>query len=38
VLATVVEQPDAGGRTPSDLDLVDLTPDEIDQLEAEWGR
>jgi non-ribosomal peptide synthase protein (TIGR01720 family) len=28
----------SGGRTPSDLDLVSLTQDEIDQLESEWGR
>ncbi|MFD7663677.1 amino acid adenylation domain-containing protein [Streptomyces sp. NPDC059788] len=29
---------DAGGRTPSDLDLVALTQDDIDQLETEWGK
>jgi amino acid adenylation domain-containing protein/non-ribosomal peptide synthase protein (TIGR01720 family) len=28
---------DTAGRTPSDLDLVALTQDEIDQLEIEWG-
>lgn len=28
-------RPDAGGRTPSDLDLVSLTQDDIDELEAE---
>jgi non-ribosomal peptide synthase protein (TIGR01720 family) len=27
----------AGGRTPSDLDLITLTQDDIDQLESEWG-
>ncbi|MGW0330971.1 amino acid adenylation domain-containing protein [Streptomyces sp. NPDC003011] len=30
------EHPDAGGYTPSDLALVDLSQDEIDGLEAEW--
>jgi amino acid adenylation domain-containing protein/non-ribosomal peptide synthase protein (TIGR01720 family) len=30
------ERPDAGGYTPSDLALVDLSQDEIDMLEAEW--
>ncbi|GAB6901774.1 non-ribosomal peptide synthetase [Kineosporia succinea] len=28
--------PDAGGHTPSDLDLVELTQDDIDELEAEF--
>jgi non-ribosomal peptide synthase protein (TIGR01720 family) len=27
-----------GGRSPSDLTLVDLAQDEIDELEAEWGN
>ncbi|GKQ38417.1 hypothetical protein ALMP_49490 [Streptomyces sp. A012304] len=30
------ERPDAGGYTPSDLALVELSQDEIDGLEAEW--
>ncbi|OKK04807.1 non-ribosomal peptide synthetase [Streptomyces sp. CB03234] len=30
------ELPDAGGYSPSDLALVDLSQDEIDGLEAEW--
>ncbi|MFF2650666.1 amino acid adenylation domain-containing protein [Streptomyces sp. NPDC058045] len=30
------ERPDSGGRTPSDLALVELSQDEIDGLEAEW--
>ncbi|WP_324607026.1 non-ribosomal peptide synthetase [Streptomyces griseus] len=29
-------RPDAGGHTPSDLALVDLSQDEIDGLEDEW--
>ncbi|MCE0446744.1 hypothetical protein LT493_25725 [Streptomyces tricolor] len=29
------EAPDAGGHTPSDLSLVSLSQDEIDDLEAE---
>ncbi|MCG8915317.1 condensation domain-containing protein [Actinokineospora sp. PR83] len=28
---------DVGGHTPSDLDLVDLSQDEIDEFEAEWS-
>ena len=32
------EQPGAGGRTPSDLALVDLTQGEIEQLESGYGR
>ncbi|MEU5002603.1 amino acid adenylation domain-containing protein [Streptomyces sp. NPDC021622] len=40
-LVAHAEQPDAGGRTPSDLPLVALDQGEIDQLEAmlniEWG-
>jgi non-ribosomal peptide synthase protein (TIGR01720 family) len=30
------EGPDAGGHTPSDLDLVSLSQDDIDELEAEF--
>ncbi|MGW7057976.1 amino acid adenylation domain-containing protein [Streptomyces sp. NPDC054904] len=30
------ERPDAGGYSPSDLALVELSQDEIDGLEAEW--
>ncbi|MFD8917918.1 amino acid adenylation domain-containing protein [Streptomyces sp. NPDC059569] len=30
------EKADAGGRTPSDLELVTLSQDEIDRLEAAW--
>ncbi|MEU4210579.1 amino acid adenylation domain-containing protein [Streptomyces sp. NPDC026206] len=30
------ERPDAGGYTPSDLALVELSQDEINMLEAEW--
>ncbi|MGC9441182.1 amino acid adenylation domain-containing protein [Streptomyces sp. WG5] len=30
------ERPDAGGWSPSDLALVELSQDEIDGLEAEW--
>jgi non-ribosomal peptide synthase protein (TIGR01720 family) len=30
------DRPDAGGHTPSDLALVELSQDEIDGLEAEW--
>ncbi|WP_050515576.1 non-ribosomal peptide synthetase [Streptomyces rimosus] len=37
-LAACAEQGDAGGRTPSDLDLISLTQDDIDQLETEWGK
>ncbi|MER7727955.1 amino acid adenylation domain-containing protein [Streptomyces sp. NPDC096323] len=35
VLAEHAEAPDAGGYTPSDLSLVSLSQDEIDELEAE---
>ncbi|MBK1783696.1 non-ribosomal peptide synthetase [Prauserella cavernicola] len=28
----------AGGHTPSDVDLLDLDQDEIDDFEAEWGE
>jgi non-ribosomal peptide synthase protein (TIGR01720 family) len=31
-----VEQPGTGGRSPSDLPLVTLTQDEIEQLEREF--
>ncbi|MGH3937020.1 MAG: condensation domain-containing protein, partial [Pseudonocardiaceae bacterium] len=31
-----VEQPGAGGRTPSDLGLLSLSQEEIDEFEAEW--
>ncbi|KOT62638.1 hypothetical protein ADK43_09805, partial [Streptomyces rimosus subsp. rimosus] len=37
-LAACAEQGEAGGRTPSDLDLISLTQDDIDQLETEWGK
>ncbi|MFH8349191.1 amino acid adenylation domain-containing protein [Streptomyces sp. NPDC018045] len=37
-LVACAAQTDAGGRTPSDLDLVSLTQDDIDQLETEWGK
>ncbi|OKH98939.1 hypothetical protein A6A06_25380 [Streptomyces sp. CB02923] len=37
-LVACAVQADAGGRTPSDLDLVSLTQDDIDQLETEWGK
>ncbi|MEF3115012.1 amino acid adenylation domain-containing protein [Streptomyces chrestomyceticus] len=37
-LVACAAQTDAGGRTPSDLDLVALTQDDIDQLETEWGK
>ncbi|MFJ9887219.1 amino acid adenylation domain-containing protein [Streptomyces sp. NPDC091287] len=36
VLAEHAERPDAGGYTPSDLALVELSQDEIDGLEDEW--
>ncbi|QMU77965.1 amino acid adenylation domain-containing protein [Streptacidiphilus sp. PB12-B1b] len=35
LLADHAEAPDAGGHTPSDLSLVSLSQDEIDDLEAE---
>ena len=35
-LATHADAPAAGGRTPSDLPLVDLLQDEIDELESDW--
>nr|WP_009948742.1 non-ribosomal peptide synthetase [Saccharopolyspora erythraea] len=36
-LVVHVEDPDAGGHTPSDLSLDTLSQDEIDELEAELG-
>ncbi|GGK73127.1 non-ribosomal peptide synthetase [Mangrovihabitans endophyticus] len=38
MLARHVADPDAGGRTPSDLALTTLSQSEIDLLEAEWRR
>ena len=35
-LARHAEGPDAGGRTPSDLDLVSLSQDDIDEFEADF--
>ncbi|MDA8369810.1 MAG: condensation domain-containing protein, partial [Nocardiopsaceae bacterium] len=35
-LCAHAEDPAAGGHTPSDLPLIDLDQDEIDDLEAEW--
>ncbi|QEV05001.1 condensation domain-containing protein [Streptomyces prasinus] len=35
-LTTHTTQPGTGGHTPSDLALVDLSQDEIDELETEW--
>jgi pristinamycin I synthase-2 len=35
-LVTHAERPEAGGITPSDLSLVQLSQDQIDQLEAAW--
>ncbi|QNS09248.1 non-ribosomal peptide synthetase [Streptomyces xanthii] len=35
-LVTHTTRPDAGGITPSDLSLVSLSQDQIDQLEAAW--
>ncbi|EWC62186.1 Siderophore biosynthesis non-ribosomal peptide synthetase module [Actinokineospora spheciospongiae] len=32
-----ITRAEAGGHTPSDLDLVDLSQDEIDEFEAEWS-
>ncbi|WP_304452146.1 non-ribosomal peptide synthetase [Nocardiopsis sp. YSL2] len=37
-LAAAGQRPDAGGHTPSDLDLVSLDQDEIDEFEAEWSH
>ncbi|MEV5576919.1 condensation domain-containing protein [Spirillospora sp. NPDC052269] len=37
-LVACAERGDAGGRTPSDLGLITLTQDDIDQLEMEWGQ
>jgi non-ribosomal peptide synthase protein (TIGR01720 family) len=36
-LAHLADSPESGGHTPSDLGLVSLSQDDIDQLEAEWG-
>ncbi|MGW2545578.1 condensation domain-containing protein, partial [Kitasatospora sp. NPDC001574] len=36
-LAAHGEHPDAGGRTPSDLDLIPLSQDEIDDFETDWN-
>nr|ACJ60990.1 TEG7 [uncultured soil bacterium] len=33
-LATLAEDPDAGGHTPSDFDLVDVTQRDVEELEA----
>jgi amino acid adenylation domain-containing protein/non-ribosomal peptide synthase protein (TIGR01720 family) len=35
-LTAHADRPDAGGYTPSDLSLVDLSQDDIDMLQAEW--
>jgi amino acid adenylation domain-containing protein/non-ribosomal peptide synthase protein (TIGR01720 family) len=35
-LARHAENPDAGGHTPSDLELVSLSQDDIDELEADF--
>lgn len=35
-IATHATRPGAGGRTPSDLGLLELTQEEIDAIEAEW--
>ncbi|MFC4565272.1 amino acid adenylation domain-containing protein [Nocardiopsis mangrovi] len=35
-VAEHARRPEAGGRTPSDLGLVSLSQDEIDEFEAEW--
>ena len=37
-LAEAGRRPDTGGHTPSDLDLVSLDQDEIDEFEAEWSH
>ena len=37
-LARHAERPEAGGRTPSDLPLVQLTQDEIDAIERQYRR
>ncbi|MFE3460082.1 amino acid adenylation domain-containing protein [Nocardiopsis aegyptia] len=37
-LAAAGRRPDARGHTPSDLDLVSLDQDEIDEFEAEWSH
>jgi amino acid adenylation domain-containing protein/non-ribosomal peptide synthase protein (TIGR01720 family) len=35
-LVTHAARPGAGGHTPSDLDMVELSQEEIDEFEAEW--
>ncbi|MEU7202995.1 non-ribosomal peptide synthase/polyketide synthase [Streptomyces sp. NPDC045470] len=37
-LAAHAARPDAGGRTPSDVPLVRLSQDKLEQLEAAWRR
>ncbi|RKS05962.1 non-ribosomal peptide synthase protein (TIGR01720 family)/amino acid adenylation domain-containing protein [Nocardiopsis sp. Huas11] len=37
-LAAAGQRPDTGGHTPSDLALVSLDQDEIDEFEAEWSH
>ncbi|WP_190200240.1 non-ribosomal peptide synthetase, partial [Streptomyces djakartensis] len=37
-LAAHATRPDAGGRTPSDVPLVRLSQDKLEQLEAAWRR
>ncbi|MGX7674586.1 amino acid adenylation domain-containing protein [Plantactinospora sp. DSM 117369] len=36
-IATHVRRPGSGGSTPSDHPLVQLSQEELDELEAEWG-
>ncbi|MEO3756632.1 condensation domain-containing protein [Streptomyces sp. B6B3] len=36
-LVTCTKESNAGGRTPSDLDLISLTQEDIENLEMEWG-
>ncbi|MGP3973993.1 amino acid adenylation domain-containing protein [Streptomyces sp. 8N114] len=33
-----IDQPGAGGHTPSDFNLVPLTQEQVDRLEAKWRR
>ncbi|MEV5593674.1 non-ribosomal peptide synthase/polyketide synthase [Streptomyces sp. NPDC052496] len=37
-LAAQAAKPDAGGRTPSDVPLVRISQDKLEQLEAAWRR
>ncbi|MEV0087321.1 amino acid adenylation domain-containing protein [Saccharopolyspora sp. NPDC050642] len=37
-VTTATDQPGAGGHTPSDFGLVNLTQQQIDQLESAWRR